>query len=160
MWRLQTVRRICPGHPGRAPSARGQMDRHQARRPRGFSLEPQQLTARARKSDTGSSSAVGSGPARLSGSGRIVDRVAPDAPLRALHGAGSRVCDRHSEAVIGGVCPSILPPEPFRTQRLRGREAACASTSLVIFETYSSVKNSGKGCSGPGVSLMSPFLRV
>lgn len=155
MWRLQTVRRICPGHPGRAPSARGQMDRHQARRPRGFSLEPQQLTTRARKSDTGSSSAVGSGPARLSGSGRIVDRVAPDAPLRALHGAGS-----HSEAVIGGVCPSILPPEPFRTQRLRGREAACASTSLVIFETYSSVKNSGKGRGGPGVSSTSPFLRV
>lgn len=87
----------------------------------------------------------------------------PRGPRRPTAGSARRRQPRLRPPLRGrhrGRLSLHLPPEPFRTQRLRGREAACASTSLVIFETYSSVKNSGKGCSGPGVSPKSPFLRV
>lgn len=55
---------------------------------------------------------------------------------------------------------SLHPPARTLSDPAASGPGGRASTSLVIFETYSSVKNSGKGCSGPGVSLTSPFLRV
>lgn len=141
----------------RAPSPRDQRDhrparqpetsagRRDARRPQAFSLEPPRLTAWTRQSDADLSSAVGSGPVTP----RLWKNCRPRRPrlpaARPSPSASAPQSSRQNPVGRGG----------FGTD-----EAACACTRWVIFETHSSVQNSGKGRSGPALSLTSPLLQA